>query len=261
MNKIFLTALAGALSVGLLDARAQSGANVNAPTVTANVTTVSQYMFRGKRLGGVSLQPSLELGGMVGGAMTLGIWANKPIANRVVDVSDPEIDFYGSYSVTMAEGLSLVPGFTYYYYPNLINTVHKATFEPNIAINYTLSGVKLTPKVYYDFMYKGATWEIAGAHSVALANLGLTVDLSASFGTFKLTDVVKDASPKVKHWGNYWTVGLSVPFQISPNSKLTLGWTYAEGWQHKLKQGAAAMYTDPLQAARGVVSVNYSFSF
>jgi uncharacterized protein (TIGR02001 family) len=261
MNKILLTALAGALSIGSLDMRAQSGATVNAPTVTANVAVVSQYMFRGQRLGGVSLQPSVELGGMMGGNLALGVWANKPISNRVPDVSDPEFDFYGSYTATIAEGLTVVPGFTYYFYPNLVNTVHKATFEPSLALNYTISGVKLTPKVYYDFMLDGATWEISGAHSVALANLGVTLDLNATFGTFKLTDVAKDASPSVKNWGNYWSAGFSVPFQITPNSKLTVGWAYHEGWQNKFKQGAFGQVTNPLQAARGVVSANYSFSF
>jgi uncharacterized protein (TIGR02001 family) len=261
MNKLLLTALAGALTVGSLNVRAQSGASVNAPTVTANVAVVSQYMFRGQRLGGVSFQPSVELGNMFDGKMALGVWLNKPIANRVPGVSDPEIDFYGSWTATMAENLSIVPGFTYYYYPRLVNTVHKATFEPSLALNYTMSGVKLTPKVYYDFMLDGATWEISGAHSVALANLGVTLDLNATFGTFKLTDVVKDANPSVKNWGSYWSAGFSLPFQINPNSKLTLAWNYHQGWQNKIKQGAFPQVTNSLQAVRGVVSVNYSLSF
>jgi uncharacterized protein (TIGR02001 family) len=261
MNKMLLIALAGALSAGSLNLRAQTGATVNAPTVTANVAVVSQYMFRGQRLGGLSLQPSVELGGMYGGALALGVWANKPISNRVPNVSDPEFDFYGSYTATIAENMTLVPGFTYYFYPNLVNTVHKATFEPSIALNYTISGVRLTPKVYYDFMLDGATWEISGAHSVALANLGVTVDLNATYGTFKQTDVVKNASPSVKNWGNYWSVGFSLPFQINPNSKLTLGWAYHQGWENKFKQGGSAQYSNPLQAERGVVSANYSYNF
>jgi uncharacterized protein (TIGR02001 family) len=261
MNKLLLTALAVALTVGSINVRAQSGASVNAPTVTANVAVVSQYMFRGQRLGGVSLQPSVELGNMFGGALALGAWMNRPIASKVPGVSDPEIDFYGSYTMKMAENMSLVPGFTYYYYPRLVNTVHKATFEPSLALNYTISGVRLTPKVYYDFTLDGATWEISGAHSVALANLGVTVDLSATFGTYKLDDVIKDANPSVKAWGNYWNAGVSVPFQINPNSKLTFGWNYHAGWDSKFKQGAFPQRSNSLQAARGVVSVNYSLSF
>lgn len=261
MNKILLIALAGAFSVGALNVQAQSGATVNAPTVTANVSTVSQYMFRGQRLGGLSLQPSVELGGMMSGALSLGIWANKPLSNRVVDVSDPEVDFYGSYTSTLAEGLTLVPGFTYYYYPNLLNTVHKATFEPSLALNYTIGGLKLTPKVYYDMTLEGPTWELTAAHSLAIASLGVTVDLSATLGSFKYTDVVKDGSPRTKNWGDYCSFGASVPVQLSTNSKLTFGYGYHIGWDNKFKTGSAGQVTNPLQAERGVASINYSFSF
>ncbi len=261
MNKILLIALAGALSVGALNVRAQAGATVNAPTVTANVSVVSQYMFRGQRLGGLSLQPSAEIGGMLGGNLAVGVWASKPLSNRIPGVSDPEFDFYGSYTSTIAEGLTLVPGFTYYYYPNLVNTVHKATFEPSLALNYTIAGVKLTPKLYYDMTLEGPTWEISAAHSVALASLGATVDLSATWGSYKITDVVKNGSPATKNWGDYCSFGFSVPIQLSTNSKLSLGWAYHIGWDNKFKTGSDPQVTNSLQAERGVGSVNYSFSF
>lgn len=261
MNKILLIALAGAFSLGAVNGRAQTSTTVSAPSVTVNVATVSQYMFRGQRLGGLSLQPSVEIGGMLGGGLNLGVWASKPLSNRIPGVSDPEIDFYGSYTSTLAENLTLVPGFTYYFYPNLLNTVHKATFEPSLALNYTIGALKLTPKVYYDMMLEGPTWEISGTQSLALPSLGVTVDLFATFGTFKLTDVVKDGYPKTKAWGNYASAGVSLPIQISTNSKLTLGWSYNQGWSQKSKTGSARQVSNPLQAERGVVSVNYSLSF
>ena len=261
MNKTLLIALAGTLSFGTLNTRAQSGTPVDAPSVTANVAVVSQYMFRGQRLGGLSLQPSVEFGGMAGGGLTLGVWATKPMANRIPGVSDPELNFYGAYSVTMAENLTLVPGFTYYFYPNLTNAVHKTTFEPSLALNYTISGLRLTPKVYYDMTLDGATWEISAGQSVALARLGITLDLSATVGTFKLMDVAKNGSPRTKNWGSYAIFGASLPFQLSSSSKLTIGWAYHEGWQNKFKQGPFPQSTNPLQAGRGVVSANYSLSF
>jgi uncharacterized protein (TIGR02001 family) len=261
MNKLLLIALAGALSVGALNVRAQAGATVNAPTVAVNVSTVSQYMFRGQRLGGLSLQPSVELGGMMSGALSLGVWASKPLSNRVDGVSDPEFDFYGSYTSTLAEGLTLVPGFTYYYYPNLLNTVHKATFEPSLALNYSIGALKLTPKVYYDLTLKGPTWELTATQSVAIASLGVTVDLTGTLGSYLITDVVKNGSPKTKNWGDYCSFGASVPIQLSANSKLSFGYAYHIGWDNKFKTGSDGQVTNPLQAERGVGSVNYSFSF
>src|SRR5437763_17147105 len=94
MNKNLLLTLLSAVSIGTLSSRAQTGATVTAPTVTATVAAVNQYMFRGQRLSGGSLQPSVELG-MGNGA--LGIWVNKPISEQVPNSSDPEFDFYGSY--------------------------------------------------------------------------------------------------------------------------------------------------------------------
>ena len=103
--------------------------------------------------------------------------------------------------------------------------------------------------------------EITGAHSVALANLGVTLDLFATYGAYRIADVVKDSKPAVKNWGSYFSAGFSIPFQISTNSKLNLGWSYNEGWQNKIKVGTFPQMQNPLQAARGVVSINYSLSY
>lgn len=186
-------------------------------------------------------RPPAVAGGWRHGGWRLGPGhlGEQAAVGRIPGVSDPEIDFYGSYTTTLGDNLTFVPGFTYYFYPNLSNLVHKATFEPSVALNYTISGVKLTPKVYYDLTLAGPTWEISGSNSVALASLGVTVDLFATFGTYKLTDVAKDTSPKVKNWGNYFSAGFSIPFQISTTSKLSLGWAYHEGWGNKFKQGNA----------------------
>ena len=63
-------------------------------SVTASPEFVSQYMFRGERLGGPSFQPTLEFDA---GDLALGLWANLPLASKVPGQSDPEIDPYVSY--------------------------------------------------------------------------------------------------------------------------------------------------------------------
>ena len=77
---------------------------------------VSQYMFRGVRRGGPSFEPTIEYDY---GSLAVGVWANFPLMDKVVGQSDPEFDFYGSYTVEVVkDAVSLAPGVTIYTYPN-----------------------------------------------------------------------------------------------------------------------------------------------
>src|SRR5207244_5964724 len=60
----------------------------------------SDLMFRGARLGGPSFEPSIEYDQ---GSLAVGVWSNFPIKSKVVGQSDPEFDFYGSYSFDIAK--------------------------------------------------------------------------------------------------------------------------------------------------------------
>jgi uncharacterized protein (TIGR02001 family) len=244
-------------------ATATSGLNAqgaSAYSVTTTVSAVSQYMFRGQRLGGPSWQPSAEL---TAGDFTAGVWINAPFKDKLKDVSDPEIDLYGSYTYTLAKDLTLVPGFTFYNYPKAPNSAgfYENTIEPSLALNYTVNGVKLTPKFYYDFMLRGPTYEITAAYSVALKDLGTSLDFMAQGGTYLQRDVVDKTSPSVKAWGNYWQIGVATPFQITKESKLTLGFAYTEGTSAYTKQGTAPQSVNSLAVGRGVVTVAYTYAF
>lgn len=258
MNKKLLFALVGALSLGTLGSFAQTGAASPSPSVAINVAAVNQYMFRGQQLGGFSIQPSVELGF---GDTAVGLWATKPISNRIPGLSDPEFDFYGSYTMKISEEATFVPGFTWYLYPNLSNLEHKNTLEPNVALNYTISGLKLTPKIYYDMMLKGATWEITAAYAYPLKDMGTELDFAATYGTYKLTDISKSSDPDVKAWGNYYSVGVALPFQVTTTSKLTVGWAYTEGWNAYAKQGRDPRSKNTTAMGRGVVNITYSWNF
>ena len=81
--------------LGGSDASAQAAA-ASAATWTVTPAVVSQYMFRGVRIGGPSLQPAIEFDQ---GDWALGIWANFPLRDKVPGQSDPELDPYGSYKI------------------------------------------------------------------------------------------------------------------------------------------------------------------
>jgi len=264
MNNKLLLVLATALSVAAAGARAQTAAAPAAPaasySLTATATGVSQYMFRGQRLGGFSFQPALDY---ASGNLALGLWSNFPIKDEVPDTSDPEFDFYGSYTFAVNDAVSIVPAFTYYYYPNAPTGLgfYRGTFEPSIALNYTVNGFKLTPKFYYDTVLEGATYELAAAYTIPLKDMGTELALTAVVGTYKLDEFVRDSSPSTKAWGDYWSLDVKMPFALSANSKLILGWTYAEGRKAYVKQGTAPKAPNSLAVGRGFVTVSYAYTF
>lgn len=261
-TKVLFSAL---LLLGALGLRSQEAAlaPVAAPSspVTFTPAVVSQYMFRGVRLGGPSLEPTIEYDS---GPLALGIWANVPLADKVAGQSDPEIDPYGSYTFTLIpDQLTLQPGFTLYTYPKAdkANGFYTVTFEPNLALNYTVAGVKLTPKIYYDVVAKQATYEFTAAYALPLKAAGTELDFTGTVGTFKATDAIENASPSYKNGGNYWLVGVGVPFQLTTASKLTLGLAYTKGSDNFLKQGTSPKVENTGAVGRGVVTVSYAWTF
>jgi len=270
MQKKLLLVLVAALTAGGVSVRAQTppapapapGPAAPAPSYSLTLTPalVSNYMFRGQRLSGFSAQPSVEFDQ---GDLGIGVWTNFPIRDDVPDTSDPEIDLYGFYNIKVNDAISVAPGFTTYWYPNATtnNGFYRTTFEPNFALNYTVEGLKLTPKVYYDFLLKGPTWEITGAYAIPMKDVGSELDLTAQFGTYKYTDVARNGSPSTKQWGDYWYVNAAMPFQISKQGKLTIAFGYAEGRNAFFKTGNTPKVSNSLAQGKSIFSVSYAWTF
>lgn len=266
MKQKITVLLLSALTIGAFSSRAQNAVSspipVAAPSFSVTVTPalVSQYMFRGQRLSGPSFQPAVEA---AYGNLGLGVWSNFPIKDKATGASDPEIDLYGYYTITVNDSLSIVPGFTFYTYPNanLGAGFYRSTIEPSIALNYTIAGVKFTPKAYYDFTLDGPTLELTVAYAVPLQSLGTELDFAATYGEYLQKDVVRNGVPQTKAWGKYWSVGVSMPYQITKNSKLTVGFAYAKGEDSFVKQGTAPKVANSLATGRGVISVSYAWTF
>ena len=89
--------------------------------------------------------------------------------------------------------------------------------------------MKLTPKLYYDFVLQGPTYEFNASSAVPLTAYGTELDFTATVGTFSQKNVVNGAAPKAKNWGNYWLLGVAAPFTISRSAKLTVGFAYTAG--------------------------------
>ena len=254
MNIRTTSLLSTALALLVASARADGTSVVVTPSV------VSQYMFRGVRLGGPSFEPSVEVDS---GNLAIGVWANTPISDKVPGQSDPEIDPYASYTMTVSDAISVAPGLTWYNYPhaNTNNGFFKSTFEPNIALNVTVAGVKFTPKYYYDMVLKGPTYELTATYAIPLKDAGTELDWTATAGTFIIRDAAKGADPTVKNWGNYYLIGVSAPITLTKASKLVVGVAYTKGSGNYFKQGSLPKGENTSAVGRGVATISYVYTF
>lgn len=229
-------------------------------TWTLASAVVSQYMFRGLRYGGPAFQPDLEFDQ---GNVALGLWGSTPLAAKVPGQSDPEIDGYAWYKFVWSDEFNIQPGFTVYTYPRAepVRGYYRATFEPNLALNYTCRGVTFTPKVYYDMVARGPTYELNAVSALPLKSLGTELDLNAAIGMYEWRRAIAEAAPGVRASGSYWQVGVTVPYQITRRSKVSAGFAYTEGTDGHLKQGIAPRMPNPSVAHRGFVTFQYSVTF
>ena len=257
MNRTFFLVLATA---GVPWVQAPGAETPAVWTVSVTPAVVTQYMYRGVRDGGCSFQPTVEADC---GNLGVGVWANQPLADKVPGVSDPEIDPYVYYTLNLSDAVSLQPELYVYTYVRapLDRGAYHATVEPNLALNYTWHAVKFTPKLYYDLVLQGPTCELNAAAAVALPGLGTELDFNATAGSFHLGNVVNDAIPKVKNWGDYWLLGVSVPVTLSKAAKLNVGFAYTQGSGNYYKQGSAPKWVNPAAVGRGVVSLSCAFTF
>lgn len=226
-------------------------------SVTANATYVSEYVFRGQTLAGASLQPAVEVNA---GNFTFGAWNSTPLKTDGLRDESLETDFYGSYAFTVSPNITVTTGATYYVYPRAITNdgSYRSTLEPSLGLTYNLGDVTVTPKAYYDVTLKSLTGELTANHTVSLKAIGTQLDLIGTVGTYKATDAVNGS--QTKSWGNYWLAGVSAPFQVAKNAKLTVGYAYSSNWSTFSKIGNAPK-TDDGTGGHGVVSVGLGYSF
>jgi uncharacterized protein (TIGR02001 family) len=233
-----------------------------APTASWTITPsfVSQYMFRGVRLGGTAFQPAVEYDY---DTIALGVWMNFPMANKVDGQSDPEIDPYGSYTIAINDNFSVVPGFTWYTYPHAPSELgfFKASFEPNLAVNYTIGAIKFTPKLYYDLVLHGPTVELNATWALPLKNFGTELDFLGTIGAYKWKTAADNTYPDLKNYGSYYLAGVSAPFTINAASKVIIGFAYTQGWDNYYKQSGTPKVENTAAVGRGVVSISYAYTF
>ncbi|MDO8540169.1 MAG: TorF family putative porin [Opitutaceae bacterium] len=228
------------------------------PNATATSTIVSDYVFRGQRLAGTSVQPMVEF---VSESATLALSGNAALQTKPTDVARSEVDLFGSYRFALSPRVGLRLGGTLYFYPEAPGRYRRSIAEPNVALDYTIGGVRITPTCYYDLARKGATFEASAAVALPLKNFGIELDLAATVGTYRLRDAFNGRESDTKLTGDYWLLDASMPWQITASARITIGVSYAGGANSSVQQRALPLVGNPLVAQRCVFRVGYTHMF
>lgn len=246
--------LAGLFAGGPATAWAAEGGASVSPGI------VSGYIFRGQDRGGAALQTAVDV---TRGDFHAGLWTSFPLEGSGALSPGTEADFYVGQDLPVGGRLGVTPGVTLYTYPRADRArgFRRTTFEPSLAIDATIAGLRVVPKLSHDLDLEATTLEVATAYALALPSLGTELDFTGAAGTYLRRDDFSGVAGAGKAWGNYWQVGVSLPYQVSFRTKLVVGWTYSAGSGAFVKPSSAPRLADPRTAARGFASLGFSTTF
>ena len=220
----------------------------------------SQHVFRGIRLGGASAQPGLEFSAE---PLAVGIWANLPFKRGSASVSGRELDLYARYAWSLGPAMTASIGFTWYHYSGSDRGTGfaRSAFEPHLGIDLFFAGIRLTPRVYYDFDRRGATAEFSAAYALPLLRLGTELDFAGTIGSYRRKYDAAGMASAVTERGDYWQFGIAIPYSLGGRSTVRLGWDYIHGFDSRLHQSGSPPISNPAAGRRGVITAALMFGF
>ena len=205
------TLLALAVLTAGVSAQAQTAvaAQSSALSVTADISYVSEYVFRGNSLAGDSIQPSVKA---TYGDFYASVWNSNDLNSDGVN----ETDLTAGYGYKLSDSIKLDVGVIRYLYEG-----QSAADSTELYVGASVDTI-LKPSfyAYYDNDREKsgvATYTASIGHSVALSVIGSSLDLSALVGFVNAYDSEEYV---------YGVVSAAIPYKLSENATLTVGVDY-----------------------------------
>ncbi len=220
MKKIATILAILAVSYSVRAADATVAAPSPAYTVSTDFTYASEYVFRGQKQTNAAFQASAEVGYK---EIYGGIWTNQPLHST----DNNEVDLYIGYDFALQNDWKIDTGLTSYNYPEtktLGGNTGLSTYESYLGL--TGGNFRgLTPSVYgyYDWKLDTYTLQSSVGYSFPLKQIGTSIDFSLTYGYAANTGSYGSGHPA----GNYWGAGVTIPYQLATNAKITGGLQYA----------------------------------
>ena len=236
------TALALAALVAGVSAQAQEG---SALSVTVDVTYVSDYVFRGTKLGDASVQPSVEA---AYGDFYAGIWHTSELSHND---GLTETDLYAGYGFDLNDQVSLDAGVTQYTYDG------GSSDDSTEAFVGASADVLLTPSVYfyYDFDYENFTVEASVGYSIPLEVIKASLDLSGKVGYVDLGD--EDPREALEDNYTYFVAGAAIPFKLSETATFTVGVDYVYNTEDDISLISSADTHHDIWVGKAGISIGF----
>lgn len=179
----------------LFTAAVSHGALPEAVEATVSADYVSSYVFRGDKIAGASIQPSVNL---TFGAVYATVWGSRESSGDKLNETDFTVGF-------TSESLHLDGGLTAYTYEGA-----KSSWEPYLGFSGDAGAdVKASLYAYYDWILHVTTFEGKLTHSLELTKR-FSVDTGIAVG---------NAQGREISFYQYWSAGITPRFAIT--SKLS----------------------------------------
>lgn len=211
-------------------------------SVSAAVGYESQYMFRGVKYGGHSIQPKVDFAyPIMGFDIYAGAWSNQPVKTSD-DKNLKEIDLYGgaTYSYEM---FKIDVGYIYYWYPDASGGESR-DMEVYVGLSLDtasyLGGININPSVYYSYNWiaKQQTIEVSVGYDTPVGEwaLGwekLTLPVNVYGGYASAGKLNHDSGMGFNQGKTWWYAGVSVDVAVAVTEYCTI----SGGCRYSIRDG------------------------
>jgi len=202
------------------------------PTVQADLTYASRYVFRGVVRADSSAQAGVEFNR---DQFSGGVWTNLPLQGG----GAREVNLHAAYAWHPVQTLTLEAGVEQVWLAEVPGGGLQHSFEAGLTA--TLPPVMgCIPRLsyYHDLRLRSDTTQIAVARSIALTRLGAFLELDAFAGWATGDDWRPDAPGPWRHDSyGYWGGAARVPYRIGLHSTLVAGIHYADAFGRSALNG------------------------